>query len=46
LARCEARELPSDGELVELSLWSRSKRHNKANKWKGGRFVFPVGKGF
>jgi len=34
LAECEAKELPSDGESVELSLWSRRKKNNKADKWE------------
>ncbi len=31
-AKCEARELPNDGEPVELSLWSRRKNNNKTDK--------------
>jgi len=33
LAECEAKELPSDGESVELSLWNRRKNNSKADKW-------------
>jgi hypothetical protein len=40
LVDCVARELPSEEWLAEISLWSRRKKNNKANKWEGGRFVF------
>jgi len=39
-AKFEARELPSDGEPKELSLWSKKKKNTKANKWEGGMLVF------
>jgi hypothetical protein len=40
LAICEVGELPSDGELIKLSPWSKRKKNNKANKWEGGMLVF------
>jgi hypothetical protein len=35
LVECEAKELPKDGEPMELSMWS-GKRNNKIDKWGKG----------
>jgi len=45
LAECEARELLSDGELTELSLWSKKKGTSKQISGRG-EACFLVGKGF
>jgi hypothetical protein len=38
-----ARELPRDGELAELLLWSYRKKNSKANKCEMGMFWFARG---
>ncbi len=40
LAECEAKELPSARELVELLLWSWRKKNNKTSKWGMGKDWF------
>jgi hypothetical protein len=32
LAECVARELPSEEQLAKISLWSKRKMNNKADK--------------
>jgi hypothetical protein len=39
----EARELPSDGESIELSLWNQRKKNRKINKWGMGMVCFSKG---
>jgi len=36
LAECEAGELPNNGEVVEISLWSKINKNNKVDKWGRG----------
>jgi hypothetical protein len=41
-----ARELPSEEQPMEISLWSGRKMNNKTNKWRRERFCLSVGKRF
>jgi hypothetical protein len=40
LVDCVARELPSEEQPAEISLWNGRKMNSKADKWERGRFVF------
>jgi hypothetical protein len=45
LVECEARELPSNGESVEVSLWNRGKKNKKVDKWGDFGWIWGGGGG-